>query len=635
MASSEQSYCSHTTTTEGWKLILADATRRCLKLEGFFKQIEGLDLYTDLRIQEERNKLSAVIDQIESVRFRVAVIGEFSSGKSTFINVILKEELLPAAYAPTTNQVMRITHSAELRQVCAVGGKSCDLPLTRENIKKLGAETDGWLDIATSIPVPMDKFVIYDTPGVNDPSSLSEEVIFDLLGESDVIVFMMRADSALKETERVFLHRLVLRKDLGKFFFVINYADNLKPSDAADVRTHVVTQLAQLLEWPMKDAEDRVFLYSAKQCLAAGLTGKSTETAVYLDMHDQLLGKLQAFSVSRAEELVAAIADGRYMEVVKAVSEKLSAAIDKAENRDGSYLEALDKINSEMNAFRSAIQKEEFAFRDDIRGKKRKLIQNIDQEFAAIREEIRQDIMKSQDSNSAEAMWVQKRVRNLVDDKISTRVEAFALEIKDASADFDQKILPSLERSIRNINGIQKSYDYSSLAAGVGVATAGYFAVAAALPWVIGGVIVSVAGGALLSAVPGFGVATMGTLAAKGVSGLGGLISSGGGILSWSYNGLKVWMSDNIDNRDRQRFAAETDRRILSMQHAVIAKLEAEIDPESISTVVLESKFPQKTELLERQQNEIFVDRKRLGSYIDEMRLRQRSLLELAHTDSL
>jgi len=50
---------------------------------------------------------------------------------------------------------------------------------------------------------------------------------------------------------------------------------------------------------------------------------------------------------------------------------------------------------------------------------------------------------------------------------------------------------------------------------------------------------------------------------------------------------------------------------------------------------VLENKFPQKTELLEKQQKEIFVDRKRLGSYIDEMRSLQRSLLELAPTVSL
>ena len=607
--------------------MLTDATRKCLKLEEFFKQIEALDLYADLKIQEDRNNLATVMDQIRTVRFRIAVIGEFSSGKSTFINAILKENLLPAAYAPTTNQVMRIMHSTELRQVCAVGDESHAMPLTLENIKKLGGETDGRLNIATSIPVPMDQFVIYDTPGVNDPSSLSEEVIFDLLGESDVIVFMMRADSALKETERAFLHRLVLKKDLGKFFFVINFADNLEASDATDVRNHVVTHLAQLLEWPMKDAEERVFLYSAKQSLAAGLSEKSTETAVYLDMHDELLGKLQAFSANSTDELVAAIADGRYMEVVKALSGKLSVAIDTAENRDGSYLDALDKINAEINDFRSAIQKEEFAFRDEIRGKKRNLIQNIGQEFSAIREEIGRDIMASTNSDSADAAWIQKRVRTLVDDKVSANVNAFALEIKDACADFDQKIQPSLDRSIRNINGIQKSYDYSSLAAGGIVVAAGYFAIAAALPWVIGGAI----GGALLSFVPGVGATPMlvlGNLISAGVS-------SGGGVLGWSYNGLKVWISGKNEGTDRQRFADQTDKNILSMQHAVIAKLEAEIVPENISAAVLDHKFPQKTELMEKQQKAIFVDRKKLGSYIHEMKSLQHDLLELSTSNSL
>ena len=54
-------------------------------------------------------KLKELFRQIEEERFTVVAAGGFSTGKSTFFNALLKEEILPTADGPTTACVTKIT----------------------------------------------------------------------------------------------------------------------------------------------------------------------------------------------------------------------------------------------------------------------------------------------------------------------------------------------------------------------------------------------------------------------------------------------------------------------------------------------------------------------------------------------
>ena len=188
--------------------------------QSFMNKLTALNYLNELKFSDDLANLIQLKEQLSKHRFAIAVIGEFSTGKSTFINALLNDDILPATYRPTTNQLMRIQHD-DINKRIYVDGANPEidgLSLTKETIKKLDSDTDGLIVIDTKIPAPMDQFLIYDTPGVNDPSALSEEIVFDLLSKVDVVIFMLRADSALKETEINFLQQLVLKKDLGKFF---------------------------------------------------------------------------------------------------------------------------------------------------------------------------------------------------------------------------------------------------------------------------------------------------------------------------------------------------------------------------------------------------------------------------------
>ncbi|MFX4261890.1 dynamin family protein [Pelotomaculum propionicicum] len=65
----------------------------------------------------DRHSLEELYRAIEIERFTVAVAGGFSTGKSTFINALLKDDLLPAADGPKTAAITRITHGSAKKAV--------------------------------------------------------------------------------------------------------------------------------------------------------------------------------------------------------------------------------------------------------------------------------------------------------------------------------------------------------------------------------------------------------------------------------------------------------------------------------------------------------------------------------------
>ena len=69
--------------------------------------------------EEELPQIHALMEEIrqeqELIRtrkFRVAVVGEFKRGKSSFINALLGREILPVDALPTTATLNRITYGA-------------------------------------------------------------------------------------------------------------------------------------------------------------------------------------------------------------------------------------------------------------------------------------------------------------------------------------------------------------------------------------------------------------------------------------------------------------------------------------------------------------------------------------------
>lgn len=191
---------------------------------------------------EDRQRLRDIATDLREMFFLVAIIGEFNAGKSTLINALLGEELLPMGITPTTEYIELIRHNEKAQRI----------PEMQEGSLRL------WMHPNTGA----DGVAIVDTPGTGSIFQKHETIAKNFLHRSDLVIFVLSAKRAFADTERLYLQ---LAKNYGKkVILVINQIDLLKPDEQREVRRFIESQVKETL-----DLEPLIFMTSAKQALAS------------------------------------------------------------------------------------------------------------------------------------------------------------------------------------------------------------------------------------------------------------------------------------------------------------------------------------------------------------------------------
>ena len=190
---------------------------------------------------EDKRRLQQNAADLQEMFFLVVVVGEFNAGKSTFINALLRDTLLPMGITPTTDAIELVRWS----------NRRSKEPQWREE-----SVVREWTHPNTGGP----GVVIVDTPGTGSVFRRHEQIAKGFLSRSDLVIFVLSAKRALAETERLYLE---LARDYGKkIIVVINQTDLLEKREQQEVRTFVKQQLAELL-----DLRPPIFTISARQAL--------------------------------------------------------------------------------------------------------------------------------------------------------------------------------------------------------------------------------------------------------------------------------------------------------------------------------------------------------------------------------
>jgi GTP-binding protein EngB required for normal cell division len=213
--------------------------RLATALERFGSDVAADDLR---RFQEARQQLSGL--------FLLVVAGEFNSGKSSFINALLGERVLPEGVTPTTDRINILRHGPEVSE---------------ELREAYLLERTHPADLLREINV-------VDTPGTNAIIRRHEELTRDFVPRSDLVLFVTSADRPFTESERGFLEQI--REWGKKIVFIVNKVDILtRPEERDEVVRYVRDNATALLsEIP------EIFAVSARQALAArGQGGKGDE----------------------------------------------------------------------------------------------------------------------------------------------------------------------------------------------------------------------------------------------------------------------------------------------------------------------------------------------------------------------
>ncbi|GKA71799.1 probable transmembrane GTPase FZO-like protein, chloroplastic [Tanacetum coccineum] len=138
--------------------------------------------------------------------FLLVIVGEFNSGKSTFINALLGRKYLKDGVVPTTNEITFLRYSE----------------LDFDEQQRRERHPDG--QYICYIPAPiLEHMIIVDTPGTNVILQRQQRLTEEFVPRADLLLFVISADRPLTESEVAFLRYTQQWKK--KVVFVLNKSD--------------------------------------------------------------------------------------------------------------------------------------------------------------------------------------------------------------------------------------------------------------------------------------------------------------------------------------------------------------------------------------------------------------------------
>ncbi len=233
---------------------------------------------------EQTARFSRAVERVEQRgqgdHLYVAVVGEFSSGKSTWINALLRRDLLPTGVVPATTAAVTVLRhgprellEVELRDgervsyvLATVASKteprqtveprdngetavsSLAEPLSRYVADEEVAREVAKVTIFSPSPILATGMVFLDTPGTNVDNSRHIEVTQGAIDQlCDVAVVLIPARLQLSRSFARYLSKH-LADSLHRSIFVVTMIDRIEPAERDSVLRVIRSRIESLLE---------------------------------------------------------------------------------------------------------------------------------------------------------------------------------------------------------------------------------------------------------------------------------------------------------------------------------------------------------------------------------------------------
>jgi len=210
-------------------------------------------------------QLKSILDkQLRRARYpmEVAITGQFSSGKSTFLNALLSRNILPTGITPVTSKVNFINYGEEYKlKITYYSGAQEYAP-----IEAISDFTDQRQDEMQDIKyltlyAPMDilkDISFVDTPGLNSQSQSDTDTTRKVLRDVGGIIWLTLIDNAGKMSEAEVLEEY-MEQFKNKSLCVLNQKDKFTPEQIETTTKYVSEKFSKYFS--------QVTPISAKQAL--------------------------------------------------------------------------------------------------------------------------------------------------------------------------------------------------------------------------------------------------------------------------------------------------------------------------------------------------------------------------------
>jgi small GTP-binding protein len=169
------------------------------------------------------DRLATLVDEMDEL-FLLVIVGEYNSGKSTFINALLGDEVFAMGDLPTTREIA-ILRFGEVTSPTAIGDHTLLFHYPLDVLRDLE---------------------IVDTPGTNSLERMEEDITRGFVPRADLVLFVTSLLQPLTATELGFLTHI---RDWGKkVIFVVNGVDRRNSDEQIDrVRAYLEREIAARL----------------------------------------------------------------------------------------------------------------------------------------------------------------------------------------------------------------------------------------------------------------------------------------------------------------------------------------------------------------------------------------------------
>lgn len=341
------------------------------------------------QIQAYADKLAVIKEVLARRNMKVAFFGRTSNGKSTVVNAMLRDRVLPSGIGHTTNCFLSVEGTDEDKAYLKTEGSDEEKSIKTVNQLAHALHMDESLDAGclvrvfwpkTKCALLRDDLVLVDSPGTDVTSQLDSWIDKFCL-DADVFVLVANSESTLMNTEKHFFHKVNERLSKPNIFILNNRWDASanEPEYMEDVRKQHTDRCVNFLVEELKvvdreQAPNRIFFVSAKEVLNSRMQRAQgmpeTGGALAEGFHERLK-EFQSFE-RRFEECISqsavktkfeqhTIRAKQIIETVKSIMDSIN--IEAAEKKvaaleDREYqIDRLEFVKNQLNLLISDIKK--------------------------------------------------------------------------------------------------------------------------------------------------------------------------------------------------------------------------------------------------------------------------------------
>lgn len=404
---------------------------------------------------EGKENLERLNKKLKNNIVNFVVVGQFKRGKSTFINALLGDKILPTGVIPLTSIITIVKYSDTFQAIVYFNNNTTkEVTITELPEYIAEKENPGNIKNVNHIlilhPANILKkgMVFVDTPGVGSLNLDNTKLTTEYISKIDAAIFVTSTDPALSDAEILFLEKILTITD--KIFIIINKIDYLNKNELEEFCNYTNSQLQKRFE----GRPVNIFYVSAKEALNSKLENNHPALlkSGFLDLENHIIN---FFETEKENILLESI-----KRQLKEFIEEIEISFELEIKSLFLPIELLKEKISLLNNNLSIIQKGEKEFTKKLKQENKILLDNYKERLyyvkSEIKEEIKQKLYKFKEENTGMKLAeyetpLEKLFRELVENKMENARIRIEKEIKEKSLYLYQEILENFNDKINEI----------------------------------------------------------------------------------------------------------------------------------------------------------------------------------------